>query len=572
MRLFPIVTREMRVASRKWATYWNRSVLAFGAIIVALWAMLVFTRAMPKNSGFPVFVALAVVASIYCALIGLFFTSDCLAEEKREGTLGLLFLTDLKGYDVVFGKLVASSLRGVYSLFAIFPVIGLCLLLGGVSAAEFIRLTVTCLNTLFLSLALGMFASAVCRDERKAMALSFLLMLLLTAGMPALAGYLRWKLHLTSTPLAVLALSPGHSTWQTFHQFYKPEQFTITIVTQHALAWLLLGISCVAVPRSWQDKAATAGAMRRRANWRQWVYGPPAVRAAFRRRLLEVNPYCWVAARDRFKQTLPWIWLSVAGVLWLLGLAQWPNEWRDDGTYVFTAIVLHSLFKIWIATEAAQRLGSDRQSGALELLLSTPISVSEILRGQWLALVRQFAAPAAIVCIADIIFLCSSRSLNNANHEWLMLCCAGITVFILDLVTLSWTGMWLGLVSRRTGQGGVWALVQICVLPWCAFFLFGALMILFEEFNIMRTHRIERWVIPIWWSISVSISLFFGVTAFRRLHRDLRLLATERYVGRGAMIGRALGVFFGRLCGGALTQSAGRAAGAGASIPPRIGG
>ena len=28
-------------------------------------------------------------------------TADCLSEEKREGTLGLLFLTDLRGYDIV---------------------------------------------------------------------------------------------------------------------------------------------------------------------------------------------------------------------------------------------------------------------------------------------------------------------------------------------------------------------------------------------------------------------------------------------------------------------------------------
>ena len=47
-------------------------------------------------------------AVFYCLLSGVWFTADCLSEEKREGTLGLLFLTDLKGYDVVFGKLVAT--------------------------------------------------------------------------------------------------------------------------------------------------------------------------------------------------------------------------------------------------------------------------------------------------------------------------------------------------------------------------------------------------------------------------------------------------------------------------------
>ena len=36
------------------------------------------------------------VATALCA--GLFFTSDCLSEEKREGTLGFLFLTDLRDF------------------------------------------------------------------------------------------------------------------------------------------------------------------------------------------------------------------------------------------------------------------------------------------------------------------------------------------------------------------------------------------------------------------------------------------------------------------------------------------
>lgn len=36
--------------------------------------------------------------------VGMFFTSDCLSEEKREGTIGFLFLTDLRGYDIVLGR------------------------------------------------------------------------------------------------------------------------------------------------------------------------------------------------------------------------------------------------------------------------------------------------------------------------------------------------------------------------------------------------------------------------------------------------------------------------------------
>ncbi|HQU46125.1 MAG TPA: hypothetical protein PK867_25150, partial [Pirellulales bacterium] len=41
-------------------------------------------------------------------------TADCISSERREGTLGLLFLTDLRGHDVVLGKLVVAGLGAFY--------------------------------------------------------------------------------------------------------------------------------------------------------------------------------------------------------------------------------------------------------------------------------------------------------------------------------------------------------------------------------------------------------------------------------------------------------------------------
>ena len=38
------------------------------------------------------------------AIAGLVLTADCISQERREGTLGLLFLTDLRGPDVALGN------------------------------------------------------------------------------------------------------------------------------------------------------------------------------------------------------------------------------------------------------------------------------------------------------------------------------------------------------------------------------------------------------------------------------------------------------------------------------------
>jgi len=68
----------------------------------------------------------------------MFLTAGSLAEEKKDGTAWTVFLTDLKGYDVVLG----SSLPGSEPLLCVFRIgarIGVPLLLGGVTGSEFWR-------------------------------------------------------------------------------------------------------------------------------------------------------------------------------------------------------------------------------------------------------------------------------------------------------------------------------------------------------------------------------------------------------------------------------------------------
>lgn len=74
-------------------------------------------------------------------------TADSLSRERREGTLGFLFLTDLQGY-VVAGKLAGLALIPLHGLLATFPIAALTLCLGGVTAGEFWRTQWVVANTL----------------------------------------------------------------------------------------------------------------------------------------------------------------------------------------------------------------------------------------------------------------------------------------------------------------------------------------------------------------------------------------------------------------------------------------
>jgi ABC-type transport system involved in cytochrome c biogenesis permease component len=534
MTFLPIVGRELRVAARRSGTYWFRIGVALVALAIGGFVMLLpFVSNAPQRLGIVLFVCLSIVTFIYSLLISILTTADCLSEEKRDGTLGLLFLTDLKGYDIVLGKLAASSLNAFYGMLAIFPVMAIPLLVGGVTGAEFWRVVLVSINNLFFSLAVGMFCSAVCRDERKAMVLTFLIIVVLTIGFPILGALSTdWKRVRAPSPLFFVS-SPGYVSFiafdETFKSFKTFNFFYQSLLCIHGLAWALLLVSCLIVPRTWQDKADSSGDRGWRGRWRQWKYRSPEQRLTARRRMLALNPFYWLAGRDRMKSVFVWMFLGAVGLLWAWGLWRHPHDWKDEWAYFWTGLIMGTVIKCWLGSEACRRFGADRKSGALELLLSTPLSVKEIIHGQLLALWKQFAAPAAVVLIADFLFLMSKRQ----NSGWAWMCVAGMIVFVADLIALSWLGMWLGLRSRHAHRAAAGALVRVLVLPWI---LMAILLLVFALSNAYG--RIRAWTgadwegkifLLSWLVIGLSIAAIFGLRARQKLLTQFREVATQRF-------------------------------------------
>src|SRR5258706_11028803 len=145
MTFLPIVDRELRVAARKRSTFWVRVAAAMVALVIAVGFLLMteisFFRSGPSSLGRGLFAVLTWLSLAAALSAGLFFTFDFLSEEKREGTLGFLFLTDLRGYDVVLGKLMATSLRGFYALLAFLPILAITQMMGGVTGAQYWKST-----------------------------------------------------------------------------------------------------------------------------------------------------------------------------------------------------------------------------------------------------------------------------------------------------------------------------------------------------------------------------------------------------------------------------------------------
>src|SRR2546429_5703132 len=189
MRLLPIVDRELRVAARRRGAHGLRLLAALAALAIITWLCLRPEPGRPPTAlGQSLFTSLSIMAFAYCLLIGPFITADCISSEKRDGTLGLLFLTDLRSVEVVLGKWVAASLAGLYGLVAVLPSLGIPLLLGGVTPGEYGRMALAVVNAILFSLTAGMLVSTLKRDQNKAIVGALILVLAVSRCLPGVMG------------------------------------------------------------------------------------------------------------------------------------------------------------------------------------------------------------------------------------------------------------------------------------------------------------------------------------------------------------------------------------------------
>ena len=537
MMLLPIVARELRVAARRRGTYWVRSGAALVVMVIGIWLYLLMQSEQPKDIAMVLFGVLSLTAVLHCWLSGVRATADCLSQEKRDGTLGLLFLTDLKGYDVVLGKLAASSLNSLYGLMAVVPMLAIPLLLGGITGAEFWRMALVALNTLFFSLTLGICASAMCRSARKAMGLTFLLLLCFAGVLPAAAAILTFKWQLPHAGLLFLP-SAGFTYAMAFDVLYRTkanaEAFWWSLGVIQSLSWIWLAVAAFIAPRSWQDRPAGVQALRWRERWQLWSYGNMAERQAFRRVLLERNAYFWLAARARLKPAYVWATFGLLGCGWAWGLARFRHEeWLNEGTYAVTALVLNCLLKGWFASETGRQLAEERQQGALELLLSTPLTVRDILRGQLLALKRQFLGPVLLALVVGLVFMFASLADTTDPEERAgvaTLYIAGMVMLVVDLAGLYWTGLWQGLTSKNPNRATSAVVARILVLPWIAY----ALVVLVVSLIWSGQGHEPSWklFVGLWVGLGLAADLGFGLWARFKLLTEFRAAAEQRYSGR----------------------------------------
>jgi ABC-type transport system involved in cytochrome c biogenesis permease component len=545
--MLPIAERELRVASRRRGTYWVRFLSAALAMAMAATILLAMARERPVEQAHALFLGLAGLAFAFCLLSGVLTTCDCISEEKREGTLGLLFLTTLRGHDVVIGKMVASSLRAVSGLIALLPVMAMPLLMGSIDPAVVGKVALCLGNTLFLCLSLGVLVSVVARDPRGAVGGGLLALAFVLVLMPVLrwmfieyilVDALHWYQPAPGQPEPlqwVLLCNPAMLLWWAVGGIFtglasRPE-FVQALAVQHALAWLLLGAACALVPRVWRDRV-DAGSGRGRADSPGRDAGVHG--AAARARHLEPTPFSWMIARERRPIWHTWAGLAVIAGVWLWGYIETREEWLQPAVALSALGLAGAWLKLRMAGMACRHFHEQRKSGALELLLCTPQTPSTLIRGHLSGLRSAIVWPLAATLLGASLLLASTASNDRSPADLpdlLVLFLVTVAILLLDLWTLAWWGMWAGMRHARYVRAVAATVGWILVLPG-VLYLGGnvVLAVLGEMFDFAVAYDPGfHEVVLAWLAVAGTIDVLLLLRARSGLSSRFRALALENY-------------------------------------------
>jgi hypothetical protein len=537
MNFLPIAERELRLLTRKRRTFYARGVAALVVIVVCLGMLYAgFGGVMSAASaGRGLFMLLSCLAAAYVLIDGPLRTADCLSQEQRDGTLGLLFLTDLRGYDIVLGKFVSRVVNPAYCLLATLPALGIGLFLGGVTGYDVACMTLALMNGLFVAASLALCTSALCCSERRALGLALVAILSWSVLLPGigfgLAAYRGTPVHpifLVPSPAGAFihALTSGQTAGTTVFSFFQ------SLVVTHVIGWCFLVAASWILPRTWPGGVTSPANTWLKTAWPKTKSKPAGISIYFQRhRWMEANPFLWAGDRPGQRGLGVWPAFLVLGVLWLFGRIYDPTSWKPMPVYPATVLVLHLVLMYSVAVHACRRPAQDQQSGVLELLLTTPLGADVYLRGQLLSLKRQTFRPLLFVLAVDLtLMVAGCWESGSLNWEWLGWAAGFLLLsakLLLDLYTLSWVGFWQGLASRSTSHALRRTIFYVFLLRWILLLTLLGTVGLLTQGRVFQSPAGGAIASGGYIALLIMTVVYYCGRAMGELHDDLRTLALQ---------------------------------------------
>jgi ABC-type transport system involved in multi-copper enzyme maturation permease subunit len=465
MTLLPILARELRQRSRGRATYWARfGVGLLGFLICLPETFFVGRFGMGSASGDRVFSGV-ITSAFLLSCSACLLAADSISAERREGTLGLLFLTKVKSLDVLFGKLSSVGIASVCALVAFFPVLVVPVIAGGITLHEAFRSGAALFATLTFALATGLFASAAQRERSRSVRSAVLLVSLFVFVPFGLSRALPGGWSYVGSVSPLLAVVSARET---------------AYVTRPGLYWAsLLTVSALAAGY------LVAAALRLRRAMREGDSQPQLRPLVAAEEAQAVGLYRWEPSKDE-ASPIEWLvyrqqgvnagmWVSAVVALAYSGMVLWAHQpfapqglagsWLLAWPLGLAAALLGGGI---VAGVASRFLMGVRRTGDLELLLTTPVGAQSLVSDQWNALKRLFTRTVPLLQagmflpVLGVVASTPGFSWNLVHTFGALLSLAGAC---LSTAALCWLALWFALRARSQAGAVVWSVGLAKGLP-----------------------------------------------------------------------------------------------------------
>jgi hypothetical protein len=247
---------------------------------------------------------------------------------------------------------------------------------------------------------------------------------------------------------------------------------------------------------------------------------------ALRTKLLAVNPVLWLSCRERWQSVVLWLVCGVSAVTVVATffVTNYLNHFAVWMAWGFFGGLVTLILYVLMASQATRFLVYARRSGLLELLLATPLSATQIVHGQWRALLRMFAVPIVLYLAAQLLatvmaygaseklaaslptppvpppratvtnVTSSGTTMTSTTTSTgavvvtttgvtgfpfvsgngpgrlvtVMISLGAVVIIGTNLAALWWFGMWMGLTSKSANIATLKTLLFVQIIPWFA--------------------------------------------------------------------------------------------------------
>lgn len=549
MMLLPVIERELRAQARLGFTYGMRVIAA--AALLGACVVFALARGLMPQIGAELFATLNCLLVVSLWILVPLLCADSISRERREGTIGLLFLTPLKAREIVLAKSLVHGIRAMTVFLAALPMMTICFLLGGVTWREAALCGMVNFCCICWALAAGILASSAAKQWVRS--------LLLTAGMAgcfstamillhgiflvaSLGGdsgfhlpfpYSMWDwkraLEYNSSqvvlPVGFFAITDFDAWWgMTFGTLTHASQ-RAWLLAEAAMALfsilMLLGVVWVSawnLRRTWQEEPPSTQRVWLEQKLAQPIIAPRFLHRWLRRKL-ERNPIGWLEQRTWSGRLVTWGWFAVMISFYTFAFTNSSVAHLRDAVQM----MLSWMLTLIMAGTAAGSFQRERETKVLELLLVSPMTTSQIIWGRLRGLWGQFVAAFALLIV---VWIYMAGVLWSGEMTLMPFFCG-------EFITLPVIGLYYSLKRKNFIAAFLWTLWTGVALPFViaiiAHFTIEMLLFLFGGANYRDFAQPSRVVSFLVWlgamlDHSWSVLIIQGAIAGHiglRLHHNL---------------------------------------------------